>query len=81
MVSHSEPDIYHAGYSHLGEAKLLSNLTLIDGLKPLYNAVIENLSTGADLPGCDIKDAIYGLKVVRALECSAKTGRSELVVA
>ena len=80
MVSHSETNIYHDGYNHLGEAKSLSNLTLIDGLTPLYNAVIENLATGADLPGCDIKDAIYGLKVVRALQSSAKTGRSELVV-
>lgn len=79
-VRYSEANIYNDGYSHLGEPKPLSNLNNIDGLMPLYTAIAENLSYGAGLPGCDMHDAIYGLKVIHALEKSAKTGRAERVV-
>ena len=71
-ISHGEKDRYFKGYKHLGDPKNLLETNGLHGLENLYSSIVENLSIGDELYGCEIEEAIYGLKVIHALEKSAK---------
>ena len=75
-ISHGEKDRYFKGYKHLGDPKNLLETKGLHGLENLYSSIVENLSFGKDLCGCEIEEAIYGLKVVHALEKSTKNNCS-----
>ena len=67
-ISHGEKDRYFKGYKHLGDPKNLLETNGLHGLENLYSSIVENLSIGDELYGCEIEEAIYGLKVIHALE-------------
>jgi predicted dehydrogenase len=66
--------LYYPGYAQLGTALPLSPAQPVGGLREFYQAVVEHLTTGARLGGCDEKSALAGLAVIDAALASLVAG-------